>query len=61
VQQICDFGVGMEVKSSGCPPDSSIEAVIFVHCVLEFFPIFVLGFDLVFPEFRAVPSDDVLE
>jgi hypothetical protein len=41
--------------------DSSIEVVISVQCVLEFFPIFVLGFDLVFLEFRAVPSNDFLE
>jgi hypothetical protein len=32
--------------------DSSNEAVIFVLCVLQFSPIFVLGYDLFFPEFE---------
>ena len=41
--------------------DSSIEAVICVYCVLEFFSFFVLGFDLNFLEFESISGDDFWE
>jgi hypothetical protein len=38
--------------------DSSLLSVILFYCVLHLFPIFVLGFDLVFLEFECKSSDD---
>jgi hypothetical protein len=38
-------------ESSSCPPGFSDFVYDFHHCVLEFFLIFVLGYDMIFPEF----------
>lgn len=52
-------------KSEGSNPsralwDSSTLCVIFVQLCSSFFSIFVLGYDLIFSEFRSISGDDFL-
>ena len=56
----CDLEWERRPKSSSCPLDSSFEAVIFVHHVLKFFPIFRSCYDLILPEFESIPGDEFL-
>jgi hypothetical protein len=60
MQQTYDLEWEWRPKSYRCHPGFIYFVCDFRHCVLEFFPIFVLGFDIDFPEFGLIPSDDFL-
>jgi hypothetical protein len=47
-------------ESYSCPSGFSDFLCDFCHCVLEFFPIFVLTYDLIFLEFGLMLGDDFL-